>query len=250
MSVRPVPRQRILDFVNKALLPVTRTQIADYFGVSYWSARYYLDKLTEEGLIRRDYIYTDTLRRVIYVPVPVPIIPKFHRVKIRLYNDSISTETPTGQFQGWFDVDTRLKDDFPIFDYWLTVREVEIAKIEMVERFNNPLAWRPVQGTLLAYLKDTTGIQAGEQVVKAPKYPKGKPPPQEYVGEVKIQELIIGLSSKEPVPIVPDKENMGVFLQRLLVIKENTVNYDSGPIMEWIYRLTDTEFEKVSKEVA
>ena len=50
----------------------------------------------------------------------VPIPPKLYRIKIRLYNEEVSPETPTGQFQGWFDIDAIL-DEKTGMPKWLSL---------------------------------------------------------------------------------------------------------------------------------
>lgn len=249
MSLRPSPRQRILDFVSHALTSVTRSMVAEYLGISYWAARYYLEKLAAEGFIQKQYVYTDTMRRVFYSPVPVKA--KLYRVKIRLYNDVMSVETPTGQFQGWFDVDAPLAaGGFPNLEHWLTEKEIRVAKAEMVERFNNPLAWRTVQGTLTAYLTDEKGIPYAGTPATAPKYPKEQIPPDEYKYGITVSQLVTGISNITPVPVETiDKEHLGVLIQRLMVIKENEINYDSRYIGDWVYRLSPEEIERIRSEV-
>lgn len=180
------------------------------------------------------------------------IPPILYRVKIRLYNEEVSKTTPTGQFQGWFDIDAVLDETgMPKWDWWLTEREIRIAKRDMWAEFNAPESWPPVEGTLLAYMKETEGIaHATPEVVDKtpvfkPRYPKGKPVPEEFRGKFTIEELIVGLSSVAPEPT---KEPEGVWKEKIMVIKEDEINYYSE-INDWVWHCPRTIKERVKREL-
>jgi hypothetical protein len=71
IRVRPSPRQSILSLfeTEKSL---TRSEIAARLGISYFSARYWLEKLASEGLIQKEVTFIGrNVRRIIYHPLPV-----------------------------------------------------------------------------------------------------------------------------------------------------------------------------------
>jgi len=51
MRVRPSPAKQIIDLV-KAYPGITRTELAAMLDRSYWSIRYWCDKLEKEGKIK------------------------------------------------------------------------------------------------------------------------------------------------------------------------------------------------------
>jgi len=182
------------------------------------------------------------------------VVPVLYRVKIRLYNEEITPESPTGMFQGWFDIDAILdpKTGLPKWDWWLTDREIRIAKRDMWAEFNAPPSWQPIEGTLLAYMEERKGIAhatpeyVDETPVFKPRYPLGAPVPEEFRGKFTIEDLIVGLSSVKPTPTT---EPEGVFKQKIMVIKEDEINYYKE-INAWIWRVPRTIKEEVKKELA
>jgi hypothetical protein len=181
------------------------------------------------------------------------VVPVLHRIKIRLYNEEISPDSPTGQFQGWFDIDAIMdpKTGMPKWDWWLTDREIRVAKRDMWAEFNAPESWKPIEGTLLAYMEERKGIapatpeKIDETPVFRPRYPKYKPIPEELKGKFTIEDLIVGLSSVAPTPVT---EPEGVFKQKIMVIKEDEINY-YREINQWIWRIPRTVKEQVKKEL-
>jgi len=182
------------------------------------------------------------------------VVPVLHRVKIRLYNEEITSLTPTGTFQGFYDIDAilDLKTGLPKWDWWLTDREIRIAKRDMWSEFNSPRSWEPIEGTLLAYMEERKGIAhatpeyVDETPVFKPRYPLGAPVPEEFRGKFTIEDLIVGLSSVKPRPIT---EPEGVFKERIMVIKEDEINYYKE-INEWVWRAPRYVIEEVKKELA
>lgn len=153
----------------------------------------------------------------------------------------------------WFDIDAIIdeKTGLPKWDWWLTDREIRIAKRDMWAEFNAPESWQPIEGTLLAYMEERKGIahatpeKVDETPVFIPRYPKTQPVPEEFRGKFTIEDLIVGLSSVAPKPVT---EPEGVFKQKIMVIKEDEINY-YREINAWIWRVPRTVKEEVKKEL-
>lgn len=75
---RPSPRKSILSFFKtmQETEGFTRSEIAEMLGITYNSSRYWLDRLAEEGLLRREVVWTvrPYVRRIFYYKV----IPKIY----------------------------------------------------------------------------------------------------------------------------------------------------------------------------
>lgn len=91
--VRPSPREKILSLFTyeKSL---TRLEVAEKLGITYWSARYWLDKLASEGLlVRKPILIGRAVRRVLYYLV----LPKIYfrtQYAILFYREAPRTKTP------------------------------------------------------------------------------------------------------------------------------------------------------------
>jgi len=83
VRVRPSPAKQIIDLV-KAYPGITRTELAAMLDRSYWSIRYWCDKLEKEGKIKAKRIWTvrHTVRRVEYYPVKPPGV--YYRTQVAL----------------------------------------------------------------------------------------------------------------------------------------------------------------------
>lgn len=156
------------------------------------------------------------------------------RVKIRLYNETIEP-TPEGQFQGFYEVDSYIDEyEMPIEEEML-LREIELCKYDMWLRFNSPMSWEPFEATEWQYTPgkkpgELEGVPFRDVKVERPRYPKMKPVPEEYVGALNIEELVWGISNKKPRII--GKPEYKIVCERIMVIKDGEVNYDSSEIME------------------
>lgn len=226
----------VYDYLKGHPEGVNARMVADKFGISYFAAYGRLRRLYEAKLIRRKEIMKDKMRRVDWFP-----IAKYVRMKVRLYNETLEP-TPTGQFQGFYEVDGLLDElNMPVVDYEWTKIEVEHAKRDMWTEFNiNELSKlkRPyeefTQKTLFDYdyekkPEEIKGIGTEVRKLsieeKKPKYGKLYPP-EEYLGAFTVEELIWGASNKKPVSIyVPEGV---VYKERLIVIKKMRIDYDSG----------------------
>lgn len=93
VRIRQSPRKNILSLFEyeKGL---TRSDVAAKLGITYWSARYWLDKLTSEGLLLRKAIRTGkVIRRVLYYK-PLPRIYFRTQYAIMFYTKVPRTESP------------------------------------------------------------------------------------------------------------------------------------------------------------
>ncbi len=79
--IRISPRLRILAYVEAHPEGVTRSSVAAEIGRTYWSARYWLDRLESEGFIRSERIWTvrGFVRRVFYHPIIPIVVPPTER---------------------------------------------------------------------------------------------------------------------------------------------------------------------------
>jgi len=76
---------------------ITRSVVAAICGITYWSARYWLEKLVVEGRIKSERVYTfrKFVRRVYYYPIPPPRV--YYRTS---YSEMYYAEDPrTGKNQ-------------------------------------------------------------------------------------------------------------------------------------------------------
>lgn len=93
VRIRPSPRNEILSLF-KTEAPFTRTEVANRLGISYWSARYWLDLLASEDLLSMKRFYIgDFVRRVLYYRV----LPKIYfrtQYAMMFYSENPRDETP------------------------------------------------------------------------------------------------------------------------------------------------------------
>ncbi len=94
--VRPGRRSAIIGlFGGSSLLGLTRTEVAERLGISYWSARYWLELLSSEGFLKKSVAYTikGRIRRVTYFLVVHEI---YYRTQFALmfYTEKPRTKTP------------------------------------------------------------------------------------------------------------------------------------------------------------
>lgn len=70
VRVRPSPKEKILELVKKEP-GITRVEVAARLGVTYWSSRYWLEKLVEEKFLRKEveFYISGYVRRVRYFPI-------------------------------------------------------------------------------------------------------------------------------------------------------------------------------------
>ena len=189
-----------------------------------------------------------------------------YQVKIRLYSIQYISRNgrdyPTGQFQGFFLVDTRLDSNGePDLSYWLTAKEIERCKREMHLAFH----WGDVtaevlepefgyQGELTAYFNEedyrtfergAQGIPFKDELVTIKYGASEFRRIRGFETPLTIEDLVLGLSSM--APIAEDKLQ-GAIVKRLLVIKDEIVDWDSGDENYPIYIPTDEDIERVNSE--
>jgi hypothetical protein len=164
---------------------------------------------------------------------------------IRLYNQIFpQKETPEGTFQGWYQVDAPLTENGePNLDYWLTKKEIAIAKLSMYEDFNRPKVWDYTQTRLSDFISDREpkGVAYADAIVRhQPKYGPGK-----VKVNFTIKEIVTGISS-----VAPEEEDVpqGLWRERLMVIKGSEINYDTGELHDLIYIVTDEDIKRWREE--
>lgn len=185
------------------------------------------------------------------VPPPPPPPPKLYRIKIRLYNVE-RKPTPTGMFQGLFDIDAIIDPETGLvdWDFWLTKEEINIAKYHFVGYFKGMAKWREPGQVDLAYFDEPTGIPYETERVK---YKYSKKVPADFMAKAEaltVAELIIGESSIEPKPnLEPTPDNMGVYSERFMIIDaDGVIKWDE--IRErWIWHPTDDMVKRVKEEL-
>jgi len=198
----------------------------------------------EIGRERREFA-----RKIVPPPPPPPL--KLHRIKVRLYNEE-RKPTPTGMFQGLFDVDAIIDPETGLvdWDWWLTKEEINIAKYHFVGYWKGMAKWRTPDQVSLAYFDEPTGIPYETERVK---YKYSKKVPIDFIAKAEaltVGELIIGESSIEPKPNPePTRDNMGVYSERFMIIDaDGVIKWDE--IRErWIWHPTDEMIKRVKEEL-
>ena len=93
MRIKPSPNGKILDILKKEP-GLTRTQIAERLGRTYWSARYWLEKLVTEKFLRKEvFVVGRAIRRITYFFVP-PVVLYRTQFAIMFYSSVPRTKTP------------------------------------------------------------------------------------------------------------------------------------------------------------
>lgn len=154
------------------------------------------------------------------------------RIKIRLYNME-RRPTPTGMFQGFFEIDAIIdpETEMPDWTWWLTVRELQIAKYHMVQYFKGMAKWHPPEQLGLGYFTGEGIPYKDERVSYKRKMRTGEPfvknVPRDFITKAErltVEELIVGESSKAPVPNPdPRMDNMGVYFEDAYIINADGV---------------------------
>jgi hypothetical protein len=150
LRVRPSPQPCLLDFLESRPVGITRTEAAGHCGITYWAARYYLDKKVVEGKARVERIWTirHFVRRVIYYPVIK--LREMVDITIVIYSVCVGKK---GQykfrFQGFVDIDALRDVETGIIDYdaELTIKEIAEAMFDFRQRWGWKLYGTPSPGT-------------------------------------------------------------------------------------------------------
>ena len=124
--VSPSPQSCIVDYLLTRPAGVTRGEVAEHCGISYWSARYWLDRKVAIGKARVErFWYGKFVRRVVYYPVVK--LKEMVDITIVIYSVCVGKK---GQyryrFQGFYDIDAWRDVETGVVDYdsELTVREI------------------------------------------------------------------------------------------------------------------------------
>ncbi|MBA7474961.1 hypothetical protein ES707_10324 [subsurface metagenome] len=194
----------------------------------------------------------DERRRISRKKIPPPPPKKvLVRIKIRLYNEEREA-TPTGTFQTFWDIDAIMDPDTELIDWewWLTEEEIAIAKYHMIGYFKGMAKWQDPEQLTLAYFTDPSGIPSRSD--KAVYGRSHKNLPVDFIKKAEaltIEELIVGISSAEPdTNFNPTAENMGVFFERALIIKNEMIVWDEIR-NKWVFHPTDETVARVKKEL-
>jgi len=195
-------------------------------------------------------------RKEIPPPPPKKVLS---RIKIRIYNEE-RAPTPEGMFQTWWEIDAIIdpETELPDWDWWLTKREVEIAKTYMIGYFRGMSKWRTPEQLTLAYFDSPEGIPYETETVRYKRKvktgePYAKNVPPEFIRRAErltVGELIVGESSIEPKPNPePTPENMGVYFQQAMIIDENGIIKWHERVEEWIWHPSPGEVKSVKREL-
>jgi len=194
-------------------------------------------------------------RKEIPPPPPKRIL---YRIKIRLYNME-RRPTPTGMFQGFFDIDALIDPETGLVDweFWLTKDEVNMAKYHFVGYFKGMAKWSATDQISLAYFDEPEGIREAEQTARYKRtglgIPYAKNVPPEFIAKAEgltVGELIIGESSVDPEPNPePTSENMGVFFQKVMIIDSDGVIKWHENRNKWAWHPPDSMVKRVKKEL-
>lgn len=206
----------------------------------------------------RDSLERERARIRLKVIPPPPPKRVLHRIKIRLYNMQ-RKPTPTGMFQGFFDVDALIDPETELvdWDFWLTKEEVNIAKYHFVGYFKGMAKWRAPDQVTLAYFDDPEGIPHTEETVRYKRTGQGVPyaknVPPEFITRAEgltVGELIVGESSVDPTPNPdPKPENMGVYVQKFMVIDADGVIKWHETREKWAWHPTEAMVTRVKEEL-
>lgn len=150
MRIRPSPQPCLIDFILSRPAGITRSEAAERCGITYWSARYWLDKKVEEGKCRVDRIWAvrHFVRRVIYYPIIA--VREMVDVTIVIYS---TCEGKKGEykyrFQGFYDVDALRDIDTGVIDYSaeLTMKEIRECMADFRVRWGWKVYGVPAPGT-------------------------------------------------------------------------------------------------------
>jgi len=167
--------------------------------------------------------------------------------------------TPSGMFQGFFEIDGIIDPETELvdWDFWLTKEEIEIAKYHFIGFWKGMAKWRNPNQVTLAYFDDPKGIPHEAEPVSYKRSKQGTPYtkniPDSFIAKAEaltIGELIVGESSKEPEPNPdPTSETMGVYFERTMIIDaDGSIKWDEirG---KWIWHPTEAQVERVKEEL-
>jgi len=150
MRVRSSPQPCLIDYIESHPAGVTRSECAKHCGISYWSARYWLERKVAEHKCRKEVIWTvrGFVRRVVYYP----IVKVKTMVDVTIVIYSVCTGK-RGQyayrFQGFYDIDAWYDAETGKIDYDAELTRTEIAwcLLDFRVRWGWEMHGRPAPGT-------------------------------------------------------------------------------------------------------
>jgi len=253
---------------KRACVWVTVRDVREALRITNGAARYRLTELWRRGYINRyrPYMLTrwDPVRRrwVIVYRIFFHYIPPpgLYKIKIRIYNEEYRKPTPTGMFQGWFDIDARLDPATGLvdWDYHLTKTEVNICRYHFIGYWKGMSKWRKPGELSLSFFMDERIKEKG--IPYAELTPTYQRPYETYAPgipttfiekalKLTMKDLIIGESSVTPKPIIdPDKE-LGIWFQKVMIIDSAGVIRWHEERSRWIWRPSKELITKVKEEL-
>jgi len=93
VRIRPSPRRKIIEFV-KIGGRWSRSEVATKIGITYWSARYWLDKLAKENLLQKIIEVPFPGQRRIFYEYRVPLVYYRTQYAMMFYTEKPRTKTP------------------------------------------------------------------------------------------------------------------------------------------------------------
>lgn len=185
---------------------------------------------------------------------------RLYRIKIRLYNEvQRRDETPTGMFQGFFDIDAIINPSTGEveWEWWLTQQEIRIAKYHMVGYFKGMAKWSDPEDLLLSYFDNEKGIPGKDKTAEYKRTKQGVPyaknVPSDFIHKAErmtVRDLVLGESSKEPEPNpTPKAENMGVYCERFMIIDADGIVKWDDVRERWLWHPPEDLMKRVKDEL-
>jgi len=181
------------------------------------------------------------------------VLVALYRIKIRLYAVK-KRRNYYLTFQGFFDIDGILNPEtgLPVWDWWLTKQEIQIAKYHFHGYWKGGVK-KPKPFTLeeigIGYQTDLTGTSTKEFLEKETKFKYTKDLPEEYqrlARTMTLGEIIVGLSNIKPRPT---EEPQGVFFEYAMVIDEDGFIKWMERRDRWAWKPPAEIIERVKKEL-
>lgn len=96
IRVRKSPREAIIKLMNSILagMRISRSEVAGVVDITYWSARYWLEKLAEERVIRKEIIPISPKARRIYYYRIISVYLYRTQYSLCFYTEIPRTKTP------------------------------------------------------------------------------------------------------------------------------------------------------------
>jgi len=152
IRVRRSPRGSIVKLIDSTLTGVrfTRSEVAKAVGITYWSSRYWLEKLTDERVIRKEIKPWGRFGRRVYYFRVIPVEKEMVDATIVVYSKCVGKrEEYKYRFQGFYDVDALrdVRTGVISYDAELTKKEIEYCIFDFRIRWNWLTIGIPASGT-------------------------------------------------------------------------------------------------------